>query len=129
MPHWLKWVLLGLIFILIGSVPLAMQFGTGYIFGTVANELGPVPNVMIEAHRDNTDVITSTESDITGRYRLADLQAGRYSVSAQAVDRTPIWTQNVIVEPGRGTRLDLRFPRLYTKALVKDHEDRAPHTD
>lgn len=109
MPHWLKYTLLGLLLLLIGSIPLAMQFQMGIIYGTVTDEVGPVPYASIEARRLGTGAIFHTESNITGNFRLDGLRVGRYSLFVHAVGHDAISLEEVVVEGGPGTRVDVHL--------------------
>jgi hypothetical protein len=109
MRQWLKYVLFGLLLLLIGSIPLAMQFQMGFIRGTVTDEMGPVPYASIEVRRLGAGAIFHTDSNMTGNFRLDGLRVGRYSLFAHAVAHDSVSIDEVIVEGGPGTRVDVHL--------------------
>jgi len=124
MRHWLKYALLGLLLLLIGSLPLAMQFQMGIIYGTVTDEAGPVPYASIEARRLGTGAIFHTESNVTGNFRLDGLRVGRYSLFVHAVAHDAITIEEVVIEGGPGTRVDVH---LTTAGVVPTSVGRLSH--
>ena len=66
MPRWLKYLLLGFILLLIGSIPLAMQFDMGSIQGVVTNEVGPVVRASVEVRGAMGGSVRRAESDVAG---------------------------------------------------------------
>jgi len=107
MPRGLKYVLLALVLLLIGSVPLAMQFDTGSISGTVIDENGPVANASVEARNIISGVQAQTTSDPSGRYLLGGLRQGRYSMWVRAPRHDSVWVAKVIVLSGQTTTRDV----------------------
>ena len=113
MPRWVKFVLLGLILLLIGSIPLAMQRETGSIQGMITNDRGPVAKASLEARNVMTGAVTRAESDAAGTYKLENLRAGRYSLWVRAAGHDSIWIREVIVERGQATHQDLHLTRTH----------------
>ena len=114
MPHWLKLLLLGLLLLLIGSIPLAMQFESGSIHGTITDDVGPLPNASIEARHLINGVTSRAESGLTGKYTLDHLRIGRYSLWVHAPGHDATWIPEVIVQQGVGTRVDIHLARTHT---------------
>ena len=80
MQPWLKYVLLGLLLLLLGSIPLAMQLTAGSIEGLITNQAGPVSGATIEARNIMTGVETRGVSDQNGHFKIVGLREGRYSL-------------------------------------------------
>ncbi|HUA86367.1 MAG TPA: carboxypeptidase-like regulatory domain-containing protein [Bryobacteraceae bacterium] len=99
----------GLIFLLLCSVPLAMQIETGSIEGIVSNDFGPVPNASIDAMNAMTGAPAHVQSDRAGAYILKDLHAGRYSLWVQAPGNDYLWIREVPVERGQITHHDIHL--------------------
>ena len=112
MPRGFKYVLLALVLMLIGSVPLAMQFDTGSISGTVIDEAGPVENASVEARNIISGVQAHTTSDPSGRYLLGGLRQGRYSMWVRAPRHDSVWVAKVIVVSGQTTTCDVQLRLL-----------------
>lgn len=111
MPHWLRYVLLLFLLLLVGSIPLAMQFETGSINGLVVDDRGPVERASIEAHNAMTGSVSRTESDRHGRYEISRLRAGRYSMWVEADRHNSIWVPQILVEHGGATQRDFNLTR------------------
>jgi hypothetical protein len=111
MPHWLKYVLLIFIFLILVSRPLAMQFSTGALEGTVSDEFGPVANASIEARCTATGAIHWAQTDSRGYYRMEALRSGHYSLWVKSAGHDSTWIREVIVEAGRTTRADVHLSR------------------
>jgi hypothetical protein len=107
MPHWIKYVLLTLVLLLVGSIPLAMQFETGSINGLVVDDRGPIEGAFIEVDNSLTGSVTRAESDRRGRYEILHLRAGRYSMWVEADWHDPIWVSQILVEHGASTEKNL----------------------
>ncbi|HWN69499.1 MAG TPA: carboxypeptidase regulatory-like domain-containing protein, partial [Haliangium sp.] len=62
-----------------------------------------------------------------GSYRVADLAPGRYSVTAAAPGLAPVEQPDVVVAPGRETRVDLALaPGAALAGTVRDARSQAP---
>jgi Carboxypeptidase regulatory-like domain/PDZ domain len=62
-----------------------------------------------------------------GSYRIADLAPGRYSVTAAAPGLAPVEQPDVVVAPGRETRVDLALaPGASLSGTVRDVRSQAP---
>jgi hypothetical protein len=111
MPRLLKYVLLTLIFWLLGSIPLTMQFETGSIEGLIRDERGAVEGASVEARNVMSGAIFHAESNVTGYYKLENIRAGRYSLWVEAVDHDSIWIPPVSVERGQSLQQHFRMTR------------------
>jgi hypothetical protein len=107
MPRWLKYVLLFLTLMLIGSIPLAMQIESGSIEGVITDNQAPLAQAAVEVRNVMTGAVNRVESDAGGKYKVEGLPAGRYSLWVQAAGHEAIWIREVIVERGRATRKDV----------------------
>jgi hypothetical protein len=113
MPRWLK-VVLFVLLLLIASIPLAMQFETGSIEGSITDDLGPVANASVDARNVMTGAVGRAQSDAGGAYVVDNLRAGRYSLWIQAPGHDPIWLHGVIVERNQAARQDVHLTRTQT---------------
>jgi hypothetical protein len=109
MPHWLKWFILAIILLGLCSIPLAMQLADGSIQGVVTDAHGPLPGALIEARNIMSGAAEQTTSDVTGRYKLEDLRAGRYSLWIRAENHDSAWIPKVVVDHGQTVRRDVRL--------------------
>jgi len=111
MPHWLKYSILALIFLLLASWPLARQFDTGTIEGSITNGTGPVAGASVEArHGIHGDMFRSV-SDQSGFYRLEGLRPGRYNLWITAEGYCSLRIERIPVDRGEVVRRDVRLNR------------------
>lgn len=74
---------LGLAFL---STSLRAQTGTGTLAGTVADSAGAIlPNAAVSVKNESTDQVRKTTSDSAGRFSVAGLPAGKYTVEAASL--------------------------------------------
>jgi len=106
MPRWLKIAVLALAFLLLASIPLAQQFGTGSIEGTITDIKGPLANASVEARNLLTGAVLDVPSDAGGQYILQHLQPGPYSLWIEARGHDSLWISRVVVEAHQTTRQD-----------------------
>jgi hypothetical protein len=104
-------MLLVLIFLILVSIPLAMQIETGAIEGVITDDRGSVAGASVEARNVMTGVFSLAESNAAGQYKLTGLRAGRYSLWVQAAHHNSTWIPKVIVERGQTTQHDIRLSR------------------
>jgi hypothetical protein len=109
MSSTLKYLLLIALILLLASIPLAMQRNTGGIDGVITNEHGPIAKASVEARNVMSGVVFRAQSDTAGRYKLADLPQGRYSLWVKAAEHDSVWIREVVVEHGRTTHRDVRL--------------------
>ena len=86
--------------VLLGMAPAAIfgQLISGNLTGTVYDATGAiVPNAMIIAHNDATNVDTTTTSTSVGEYHFSNLPVGSYSLSASATGFTRAQIKGVAV--------------------------------
>ncbi|PYS99846.1 MAG: hypothetical protein DMF63_10145 [Acidobacteria bacterium] len=100
--------LLALSFILsIGQV-FAQSTVTGGINGTVTDpQGGAVPNASIVVTNLGTNQTMSATADSNGSYRVTNLQPGTYKVETTVTGFAPAIADNIIVEVGRSTPVDI----------------------
>lgn len=113
MSRWLKYLILILLFLLAGSIPLAMvQTAAGSIEGFITDEYGVVEQASVEANEILTGAVSQTASDANGYYKIGGIRAGRYSLWVQAPAHDSIWIANVNVERGQTTRENVVLKRF-----------------
>ena len=87
---------------------MAQSTTTGAIGGVVTNpNKEVVPGAAITVKNVDTNKEDSATSDDAGRFKVANLQPGRYSVSVNATGFAQITQENVVVEVGRETSLEV----------------------
>jgi outer membrane receptor protein involved in Fe transport len=92
---------------------LKAQVSSGTLVGTVYDATGgAVPNAKVDVKNEDTNVVSSTTTDSAGQYRVGNLVAGTYDISATAsgftaatlarvtVDANKIATANVTLQVG-----------------------------
>jgi hypothetical protein len=122
-PAWIVFLLM------ISSVPVARQAEFGSIEGQISDDLGPVPDASVEGRNIMTSVFTTARSDASGRYRLLNLRAGRYSLWIQAAGHNSVSIPRVIVERGQVSVRDLQLVRTHATTTGSNRavEDRVSH--
>ena len=84
------------------STGVSAQVSSGTLVGSVFDATGSgIPNAKIEAKNTETGVISSTTATGAGEYRLGDLIAGNYSITATASGFGGQTLQNVTVESNK----------------------------
>ena len=90
------------------AVGLAQSTTTGSIGGVVTNpNKEVVPGATVIAKNAGTNKEDTATTDDTGRFKVANLQPGIYSVSVNAAGFSQITQENVVVEVGRETGLEV----------------------
>jgi hypothetical protein len=107
MPRWSKYILLMLVLLLIGSIPMAMQYETGSIQGVITDNMVPVARATVEACDIMTGAVARTETNTIGNYRFEGLRPGRYSLWVYTLGPGSMWVREVIVERDHITRKDI----------------------
>jgi len=117
MPKWLTFGLLILLLLLLASFPLAKQLEpeTGSIQGVIRDQVGPLPQALVEARNLATSAISYAESNGTGVYRLDDLHPGRYSLWVQARFHDSLWIKQVPVDRGQTVHQDIFLNAIATQ--------------
>src|SRR5829696_3276119 len=98
----------GLLVLALCVVAFAQSTITGAIGGVVTNpnkEVVPGASVAVENLETNKEETATT--DDTGRFKVANLQPGRYSVTINSAGFSPMVSENVIVEVGRETPIEV----------------------
>jgi hypothetical protein len=92
----------------LSSIAAAQSTTTGAIGGVVSNpnkEVVPGASVMVKNVETNKEDAATT--DDSGRFKVANLQPGRYAVTVNSSGFAEITQQNVVVEIGRETNLEI----------------------
>src|SRR5215203_5715146 len=98
----------GLMVFALTAAGLAQSTTTGSIGGVVTNpNKEVVPGAAITAKNAGTNKEETATTDDTGRFKVANLQPGIYSVSVNAAGFSQITQENVVVEIGRETNLEV----------------------
>jgi hypothetical protein len=99
-------LVLGL-FIGLGSA-FAQSTVTGAISGNVTDPQGSVvPNATITVTNIGTNNATTVTSNADGGYRVSNLQPGTYRLEASVSGFAPAKAENIVVEVGQTTNVDL----------------------
>jgi hypothetical protein len=104
----IKFSFAGLLVLAICAIAFAQSTTTGAIGGVVTNpnkEVVPGASVAVKNLETNKEETATT--DDTGRFKVANLQPGRYSVTVNSSGFSPMVSENVIVEVGRETPLEI----------------------
>ena len=89
---------------------LAQSSTEGAVAGTVTDPQGAVvPNAKATARNMGTNKESTATTDNGGQFRIARLQPGIYSVAVQAPGFTPYTRENVVVEVGLATPLEIKL--------------------
>ena len=84
--------------IIISSPRARAQSISGDLVGRVLDQTGAaVPGANVTATNNATNVKTSTQTNVSGEYRIGNLPPGQYDVSASAPSFTPATLKNVSV--------------------------------
>src|SRR4029079_5815038 len=92
----------------LSAVAFAQSTTTGAIGGVVQNpNKEVVPGASVTVKNTGTNKEDSATTDDTGRFKVANLQPGTYDLTVNSSGFSPITQQNVIVEIGRETNLEI----------------------
>jgi outer membrane receptor protein involved in Fe transport len=92
----------------LSAVAMAQSTTTGAIGGVVQNpNKEVVPGAAVTVKNVDTNKEDSATTDDAGRFKVPNLQPGRYSVSVNAPGFTQVTQENVVVEVGRETPLEV----------------------
>ncbi|HEY2963832.1 MAG TPA: carboxypeptidase-like regulatory domain-containing protein, partial [Pyrinomonadaceae bacterium] len=98
----------GLLVLGLCAIAFAQSTTTGAIGGVVTNpNKEVVPGASVAVKNIETNKEESATTDDTGRFKVANLQPGRYSVTVNSSGFSPLTQENVIVEIGRETPLEI----------------------
>jgi outer membrane receptor protein involved in Fe transport len=97
-----------LLVLALSAVALAQSTTTGSIGGTVTNPAKEVvTGASITAKNIGTNKEDTATTDDTGRFKVPNLQPGLYSVTVNSGGFSPMTVENVTVEIGRETELEV----------------------
>src|SRR4029078_12560714 len=92
----------------LSAVAFAQWTTTGSIGGVVSNpNKEVVPGASVTVKNTGTNKEDTATTDDTGRFKVANLRPGTYSVTVNASGFSPLTQENVIVEVGRETPLEV----------------------
>ena len=97
-----------LLVVALSAVAFAQSTTTGAIGGVVTNPAKEVvAGAAVTVKNVETNKEDSATTDDTGRFKVANLQPGRYSVTVNSTGFSPLTQENVVVEIGLETRLEV----------------------
>src|SRR5689334_6941186 len=92
----------------LSAVAFAQSTTTGAIGGVVTNpNKEVVPGAAVTVKNIGTNKEDSATTDDTGRFKVANLQPGNYAVTVNSSGFSPVTQENVVVEIGRETNLEV----------------------
>jgi outer membrane receptor protein involved in Fe transport len=98
----------GLMVFALTAIGLAQSTTTGSIGGVVTNpNKEVVPGAAVTVKNAGTNKEDTATTDDTGRFKVANLQPGIYAVTVNAAGFSQITQENVVVEVGRETGLEV----------------------
>ncbi|HLA95583.1 MAG TPA: carboxypeptidase-like regulatory domain-containing protein, partial [Pyrinomonadaceae bacterium] len=105
----LKLICLALLTLAIGtSTAFAQSTVGGGINGRITDPQGAVvPNAAITVTNNGTNAATTVTADANGSYRVSNLQPGTYRVETTVSGFAPAKADNIIVEVGNSTTVDI----------------------
>src|SRR5581483_1401126 len=110
MSSTVKYTLLILLILLLGSIPLAMQRDSAVLEGRITNNQGvAIAGAVVEARNTMTGAVFRATADALGNYTIEDLPQGRYSLWVTAAAHDSVWIREVIVDRGSTTQRDIRL--------------------
>ncbi|HKG45612.1 MAG TPA: TonB-dependent receptor [Pyrinomonadaceae bacterium] len=103
-----KLFLMSLMVFAVSAVGLAQSTTTGSIGGVVSNpNKEVVPGATVAVRNTGTNKEDTATTDDTGRFKVANLPPGTYAVKINSSGFSPLTQENVIVEVGRETPLEV----------------------
>ena len=92
----------------LSAVAFAQSTTTGSIGGVVTNpNKEVVAGAAITVRNMGTNKEDTATTDDTGRFKVANLQPGNYAVTVNSSGFSPMTSENVVVEVGRETNLEI----------------------
>src|SRR6476660_10565499 len=99
MSKTIKLFLVSLLVVAFSAVAFAQSTTTGSIGGVVTNPAKEVvPGAAVSVKNTGTNKEDSATTDDSGRFKVANLQPGIYSVTVNAAGFSPTTQDNVVVE-------------------------------
>src|ERR1051326_7830366 len=103
-----KLCFVSLLVLALSAVAFAQSTTTGSIGGVVTNpNKEVVPGAAVTVKNIGTNKEDTATSDDTGRFKVANLQPGNYAVTVNSSGFSPMTSENVVVEIGRETTLEV----------------------
>ncbi|HZI61775.1 MAG TPA: TonB-dependent receptor [Pyrinomonadaceae bacterium] len=104
----IKLSLLCLLLLGLSSIAAAQSTTTGAIGGVVSNpNKEVVPGASVSVKNVDTNKEDAATTDDSGRFKVANLQPGRYAVTVNSAGFSQVTQENVVVEVGRETNLEV----------------------
>ncbi len=108
MSKTVKFLFVSLLVFAFSAVALAQSTTTGSIGGVVTNpNKEVVPGAAVTAKNVGTNKEDTATTDDTGRFKVANLQPGVYTVTINSSGFSPSTSENIVVEVGRETTLEV----------------------
>jgi outer membrane receptor protein involved in Fe transport len=108
MQKTIKLCFASLLVVALSAIAFGQSTTTGAIGGVVSNpNKEVVPGASVTVKNIETNKEESATTDDTGRFKVANLQPGRYTVTVNSSGFSPLTQENVIVEVGRETPLEI----------------------
>ena len=108
MSKTLKLFFIGLLVLGFSAVGFAQSTTTGSIGGVVSNpNKEVVAGASVTVKNTGTNKEDTATTDDTGRFKVANLQPGVYAVTVNSSGFSPMTAENVVVEVGRETNLEV----------------------
>ncbi|HKG45613.1 MAG TPA: TonB-dependent receptor [Pyrinomonadaceae bacterium] len=108
MSQTVKFLFVGLMVFMFSAVALAQSTTTGSIGGVVSNpNKEVVPGATVSVRNIGTNREDTATTDDSGRFKVANLQPGNYAVTINSSGFSPSTQENVVVEIGRETNLEV----------------------
>ncbi len=103
-----KFLFLSLLVFSFSAAALAQSTTTGSVGGVVTNpNKEVVPGATVTVRNIGTNREDTATTDDTGRFKVANLQPGNYAVTVNSTGFSPSTMENVVVEVGRETSLEV----------------------
>src|SRR5215216_6437660 len=104
----LRFYFVSLLVLALSAVAVAQSTTTGSIGGVVTNpNKEVVSGAAVSVKNIGTNREDTATTDDTGRFKVANLQPGSYSVTVNSSGFSPMTSENVVVEIGRETNLEI----------------------
>lgn len=108
MSKLVKSVFVLVVVLALSTITMAQSTTTGAVGGVVTNpNKEVVPGAAISVRSMDTNKEDSATSDDSGRFKVANLRPGRYSVTVNSSGFSQLTQENVVVEVGRETSLEI----------------------
>jgi hypothetical protein len=108
MSKTVKLFFVSLLVLALSAVAFAQSTTTGSIGGVVTNPAKEVvPGAAITVRNVGTNKEDTATTDDTGRFKVANLPPGSYAVTVNSTGFSPMTAENVVVEVGLETKLEV----------------------